>query len=94
MKKNSIQSLYLHLVKVSPRRKFLISFLLGLFSALSLPPIHFFLILFLTVTGLIWLLDEIEDLLTILINPSFGIKLIKSVHSYKAPKIPFKRFIA
>ena len=61
MKKNSIQSLYLHLVKVSPRRKFLISFLLGLFSTLSLPPIHFFLILFLTVTGLIWLLDEIED---------------------------------
>ena len=61
MKKNSIQSLYLHLAKASPRRKFLISFLLGLFSTLSLPPIHFFLILFLTVTGLIWLLDEIED---------------------------------
>ena len=39
-------------------------------------------------------LDEIEDLLTILFNPSLGIKFIKFVHSFKEPKIPFKRFIA
>ena len=32
-------------------------------------------------------LDEIEDLLTILFNPSFGIKFIKFVHSFKESKI-------
>ena len=61
MKKNSVHSLYLNLSKASSGRKFFIAFLAGLLSIFALPPIHFFLVLFLTIPTLIWLLDNIDD---------------------------------
>ena len=64
MKKHSIQSFYLTLVKASPGRKFLISFIIGLLSTLSLPPIYFFIIFFFTIPTLIWLLEKIKDFRT------------------------------